>query len=348
MSSLSDYGGWRELLSALAAGRNISAGAARAMLQSILSAEATNAQVASFIMAMQIKGATADELGGMVTSMRAEAVPLDVPEEAIDIVGTGGTTQRRLHALNVSTMASFCAAAAGAVVCKHGSVKASSTSGSFDMLTSLGVNIVIAPEAVSRMVHSAGIGFAFAKTFHPAMRHVAAVRSEIGIPTVFNLLGPLAHPGHVKRQLLGVVEPRFALTMAEALRNLGSQRAMVVSGDGAFDELTTTGPNLVIELRNGELTTRTVYAADAGLPPAALGDLRGGGPEHNAELLRGIAQGEPGPVRDMVALNAGAALVVAEVVDDLASGVQAAQAAMDDGRLAAKIDQAVTASNTNQ
>ncbi len=343
MSNLDDYGGWRELLSALASGSDISAGAARVMLGAILSDEATDAQVASFIMAMQIKGATADELTGMVTSMLDEAVPLDLPEATVDIVGTGGTAHRRAHALNVSTMACFAAAAAGAVVCKHGSVSASSTSGSFNLLETLGVKIDMAPDEVADMVRSSGLGFAFAKTFHPAMRHVAAVRTEIGITTVFNLLGPLSHPGRVTRQVLGVAEPRFAPTMAEALRALNSERAMVVNGDGVFDELTTTGPNLVIELRGGELIRRSVYAADAGLRPARPSDLRGGSPRENAEILAGIAAGEPGPRRDMVLLNAAAALVVADLADDLAEGVEAAAAAVDDGRMAARLDEGAAA-----
>ena len=345
MNRLDDYGGWRKLLSALAAGADISGGAARAMLGAILSDQAGDAQVASFIMAMQIKGATADELHGMVTSMLREAVPLDLPAGAVDIVGTGGTAYRRAHALNVSTMAAFTAAAAGATVCKHGSVKASSTSGSFDLLASLGVRIDMAPGEVQDMVRSAGLGFAFAKTFHPAMRHVAAVRTQIGIPTVFNLLGPLSHPGRVKRQVLGVAEPRYAPTMAEALRSLGSRRAMVVNGDGDFDELTTTGPNLVIELRDGELRRRTVYAADAGLRPAEASDLRGGDPSENAQALAAIAAGEPGPRRDMVLFNAGAALAVAGVAANLAAGVEAAAAAVDDGRLAAKLKEVTAASS---
>lgn len=344
MNELDNYGGWRELLSALAGGHDISGGAAQVMLRSVLADEATDAQVASFIMAMQIKGATADELHGMVTSMREEALPLKLPADTIDIVGTGGTAYRRVHALNVSTMASFVAAGAGARVCKHGSVKASSTSGSFDLLQAIGLRIQMTPAEVESMVRSVGLGFAFAKTFHPAMRHVAGVRSEIGIPTVFNLLGPLSHPGQLKRQLLGVAEPRFAITMATALKSLGSRRAMVVNGDNTFDELTTTGPNLVVELRDGEVTTHTVYAADVGLRKRSPADLGGGNPGDNAKVLSSIAAGESGPQRDMVVLNAAAALVVAGQVDDLAAGVAAAQAAIDEGRVAAKIDEAIAAS----
>lgn len=339
VNHLDDYGGWRELLSTLASGQDISSGAARVMLRAILSDEATDAQVASFIMAMQIKGATADELCGMVTSMLDEALPLSLPPGTIDIVGTGGTAHRRVHALNVSTMACFVAAGAGATVCKHGSVKASSTSGSFDLLEAIGVNIQMRPAEVESMVRSLGLGFAFAKTFHPAMRHVAAVRTQIGIPTVFNLLGPLSHPGRVKRQLLGVSEPRFARTMATALRSLGSQRAMVVNGADTFDELTTTGPNRVVEVRDGEVTDYTVYAADVGLRQTDPSDLRGGDPSDNAQVLAAIASGEVGPRRDMVVLNAAAALVVAGEVDDLASGVQAASAAIDDGRVSAKLNE---------
>ena len=250
-----------------------------------------------------------------------------------------------MHALNVSTMAAFVAAGAGATVCKHGSVKASSTSGSFNLLEALGLRIDIAPARVAEMVRIHGLGFAFAKTFHPAMRHVAGVRTEIGIPTVFNLLGPLSHPGRVKRQVLGVAEPRYAPTMAAALKALGSTRSMVVNGAGMFDELTTSGPNRVFELRDGEVRSYTLYAADVGLSRSDPADLTGGDPRDNATMLKAIAGGERGPRRDMVVLNAAAALVMAGVADDVASGVEAASAAIDGGQVAAKVAEVVAASN---
>ena len=345
MTTLDDHGGWPGVLATLAAGRDISAGEAQAALGAILADEATDAQVAAFIVALRLKGPAVGELLGLVGAMRDAATPLDVPADAIDIVGTGGAPGRRTHALNVSTMAAVVAAGAGATVCKHGSVKASSTSGSFDLLDTLGVHIGAAPASVAEAVRAVGLGFAFAKTFHPAMRHVAGVRSQVGIPTVFNLLGPLSHPAHVKRQVLGVLDRPLAPTMAAVLQATGSIRSLVVHGDGLYDELTTTGPNLVVELNHGLVTEYRLEAADVGLAEASPDDLRGGDPSDNARILEAILSGERGPRRDIVVLNAAAGLLVADMAEDLRSGVEAASAAIDDGRAAAKLEQAVAASN---
>lgn len=344
MTTLDNYGGWASVLGTLAAGRDIGPGEARAALGSILAGEATDAQVAAFIVALRLKGPAVGELLGLVGAMRDAATPLDLPEDAIDIVGTGGTAGRKNHALNVSTMACFVAAGAGARVCKHGSVKASSTSGSFDLLDAVGVPITASSQEVAEAVHTAGLGFAFAKTFHPAMRHVAAVRSEVGISTVFNLLGPLSHPGHVKRQVLGVLERSLAPTMAAVLQATGSVRSLVVHGDRQYDELSTTGPNLVVDLDEGEVREYRVEAADVGLPSATHDQLRGGDTVTNARILAAVLAGEHGPKRDMVVLNAAAGLVVAGIADDLAEGVDAAAAAIDDGRAARKFDEVTTAS----
>ena len=344
MTTLDDYGGWPDVLATLAAGKDIGPGEARAALGAILAGEATDAQVAAFIVALRLKGPAVGELLGLVGAMRDAATPLDVPAGAIDIVGTGGTAGRKAHALNVSTMACFVAAGAGATVCKHGSVKASSTSGSFDLLEAIGVPITASPQDVADTVRSVGLGFAFAKTFHPAMRHVAGVRSQVGISTVFNLLGPLSHPGHVQRQVLGVLERSLAPTMAAVLQATGSVRALVVHGDGRFDELTTTGPNLVVDLNEGKVTEYRLEAADVGLASARPDELRGGDAAANARILAAILAGEPGPKRDMVVLNAAAGLVVAGLAGDLAEGVEAAAAAIDDGRAAKKLDEVTAAS----
>ena len=339
MTTLDDHGGWPGILGTLAAGRDIGAGEARAALGSILAGEATDAQVAAFIVALRIKGPAVGELQGLVGAMRDAATPLDIGADTIDIVGTGGTAGRRTAALNVSTMACFVAAGAGATVCKHGNVKASSTSGSFDLLEVVGVPMGQSPEQVAEAVRTAGLGFAFAKTFHPAMRHVAAVRSQLGIPTVFNLLGPLSHPGRAKRQVIGAPEEWMAATLAAVLRATGSVRSLVVHGDGRFDELTTTGPNLVVDLNEGQVTEYRLEASDVGLDPATPAELRGGDPVANARILAGILAGESGPMRDMVVLNAAAGLVVAGVAADFAAGVEAAAAAIDDGRAAQKFDE---------
>ena len=345
MTTLDEYGGWPGVLGTLAAGRDIGPEEARAALGSILAGEATDAQVAAFIVALRLKGPAVGELLGLANAMRDSATHLDIPSDAIDIVGTGGTAGRKAHALNVSTMACFVAAGAGATVCKHGSVRASSTSGSFDLLDTIGVPIAASPEQVAESVRITGLGFAFAKTFHPAMRHVAGVRSEVGISTVFNLLGPLSHPGHIQRQVLGVLEQSLAPTMAAVLQATGSVRSLVVHGDGRFDEFTTTGPNVVVDLNEGKVTEYRVMAADVGLAPATPDELRGGDPAENARILSGILAGERGAKRDIVVLNAAAALVVAGVVDDLTEGVEAAGAAIDDGRAAQKLDE-VTAPPT--
>ena len=344
MTMLDDFGGWPGVLTTLAAGGDISASEAQAALGAILAGEATDAQVAAFIVAVRLKGPAVGELLGLVGAMRDAATPLDVPAGAIDIVGTGGTAGRKAHALNVSTMACFVAAGAGATVCKHGSVKASSTSGSFDLLDAVGVPIAASPQEVADMVRSVGLGFAFAKTFHPAMRHVAGVRTQIGISTVFNLLGPLSHPAHVQRQVLGVAERSLAPTMAAVLQATGSVRSMVVHGDGRFDELTTTGPNLVVDLNEGKVTEYRVEAAEVGLSSARPDELRGGDAVANARILAGVLAGEPGPKRDIVVLNAAAGLVVAGIAGDLAAGVEAAAAAIDDGRAAKKLDEVTAAS----
>ena len=343
MTTLDTYGGWPGVLGTLAAGRDIGPGEARAALGSILAGEATDAQVAAFIVALRLKGPSVGELLGLVGAMRDAATPLDLPAGAIDIVGTGGTAGRKAHALNVSTMACFVAAGAGATVCKHGSVKASSTSGSFDLLEAVGVPIGASPQRVADMVRSTGLGFAFAKTFHPAMRHVAGVRSQVGISTVFNLLGPLSHPGHAQRQVLGVLEQSLAPTMAAVLQATGSVRSLVVHGDGGFDELTTTGPSLVVDLNEGKMTEYRVEAATVGLAAATPDELRGGDTAANARILAGVLAGEPGPKRDIVVLNAAAGLVVAGIADDLAQGVEAAAAAIDDGRAAKKLDDVTAA-----
>ncbi len=343
MTSISDYGGWPAVLETLAAGTDISTNEARAALGAILAGEATDAQVAAFIVALRLKGPAVGELLGLVGAMRDAATPLEVPDGTIDIVGTGGAPGRGRNTLNVSTMASVVAAGAGATVCKHGSVKASSTSGSFDLLDALGVRITASPQEVAETVRGIGLGFAFAKTFHPAMRHVAGVRSQVGIPTVFNLLGPLSHPGRVRRQVLGVLDRSLAPTMAAVLQATGSQRALVVNGDGLLDELTTTGPNLVVDLSEGRVSEYRLDAAEVGIAPATPEDLRGGDPAENARIMQGILSGDRGPRRDIVVLNAAAGLLVAGVVAGIAAGVEAAAAALDDGRAAAKLEQILAA-----
>ncbi len=230
--TLEDHGGWPGVLGALTEGDDISSDAAEAVLSTVLAGEATDAQLAAFLVALRQKGETVAEMSGLVRAMRAAAVPLDVPEHTVDLVGAGGSALGRRAALNVSTMASFVVAGAGATVCKHGNRKASSTSGSFDVLEALGVRIDLTPDGVERCVAEVGVAFAFAPTFHPAMRFAGPVRAQLGIPTVFNILGPLSHPGLLTRQVVGVPDVETGRRMAEVLSATGSTRAMVVTGDG--------------------------------------------------------------------------------------------------------------------
>ena len=308
-----------------------------------LAGGATSAQLAAFIVALRLKGETAEEITGLVEAMVAVAAPLRLPAGAIDIVGTGGSPTLRDRAFNVSTVASIVAAAAGATVCKHGNRMASSTSGSTDVLEQLGVAVDLDGAGVERCIEAAGVGFCFARMFHPAMRHVGPTRSELGIPTVFNILGPLSHPGGVTRQVLGVADPARVDVIAEVLRQRRMKRAMVVHGHDGLDELTTTDRTLVIDIVDGEVSRREIDPADVGLERRTVDDIAVGDPAANAEVARRVLGGELSAHRDIVVLNAAAGLVVADIAGDLADGVILAAAAIDDGRAAATLDRLVAA-----
>ncbi len=337
--SLTDLGGWPALLGRLVDGRDLDGVQAAAGLASVLAGEATAAQIASFIVALRMKGESVEEVAAMVGAMLDAAAPLELPAGTIDVVGTGGSPRRREKALNVSTMASFVAAGAGATVCKHGNLRASSTSGSFDLLTELGVGYDVDGDELAAVVAEVGVGFCFARRFHPAMRHAGPVRAEIGVPTVFNLLGPLSHPGRVTRQVVGVGDARMVELVAGALAARGVEHALVVHGDGALDELTTSGPSRVVEVRDGAVIDDSeLEPGAAGLATTPLADLPGGTPADNAVIAHEVLGGAAGPARDIVLLNAGAGLYVAGLAGSVAEGVAAAAAAIDDGRAAASLD----------
>jgi anthranilate phosphoribosyltransferase len=339
MTATEPFGGWSALLSTVCDGCDLDRAQAAAAMTDILSGDATPAQIAGLIVGLRIKGESVEELTGLATAMLDAAEPIDLPPNAVDIVGTGGSPHRRRHALNVSTMASIVASSAGAVVCKHGNRKASSTSGSFDFLEAIGVGIELDRTAVERCVDEVGIAFAFARTFHPAMRFAGPVRVDLGIPTVFNVLGPLAHPGRVKRQVVGTADEDLGAKMAPVLRNLGAERSWVVIGEGGLDELTVTGSSVVFEVTAAGIGRFEVTPEDVGLCRAAsLEEISGGDPAQNAAIFTAILDGsETGPRRDLVVLNAAAGLCVAGVADDLAAAVQLAAAAVDDGRAARKL-----------
>jgi anthranilate phosphoribosyltransferase len=332
---LESHGGWPGLLTELLAGRDLTADQARSAMATILDGRATPAQLIGFVVALRAKGETADELSGLLDAVlaAAELVPLgdELRARAVDVVGTGGD---RSHSINVSTMAALVVAGAGVPVCKHGARGASSLCGAADVLEALGVVLELTADGVKRCVEEAGIGFCFAPRFHPAFRFAAPSRREIGIPTVFNLLGPMANPGRVRRQVIGVADPRFAERMLASLRAHGSTDTWVVHG-GGLDELSTTGPSTVLALRHdGGVRTFTVDPVALGLAPATHDQLVGGDPEHNADVVRRVLDGERGAHRDIVVLNAAAALVVAAAADDLTAGLAVAEQAIDSGKAA--------------
>lgn len=344
MTELEEHGGWPALLTALLDRQDLSAAQARAAMATILNGDATPAQLIGFVVALRAKGETPEEISGLLDAVleAATIVPLgdDLRARAIDIVGTGGD---RSHSINVSTMAAIVTAGAGVPVCKHGARAASSKCGTADVLEALGVALDLPPEGVVRCVEEAGIGFCLAPVYHPAFRFAAPSRREIGIPTVFNLLGPMANPGRVRRQLIGVANPLVAERMLASLRIHGSVKAWVVHGNG-LDELTTTGESTVLALEDDHVRHFTVDPVELGLAPAITDELVGGEPAENAEVVRRVLAGDHGAHRNIVVLNAGAALVVADRAADLAEGIALAEESIDSGAAAAALARMVEVS----
>ncbi len=298
----------------------------------IMDGEATPSQISALIVAMRMKGETVDEITGFARAMRDRATPVH-PSTAgfIDIVGTGGDG---LHTFNISTTATFVVAGAGVPVAKHGNRAVSSSAGSADVLEALGIDISLGPADIARCVDEVGVGFMFAQTLHASMRHAGPTRREIGIRTVFNILGPLTNPASAKRQLLGVYDPRLAPVLAEVSGNLGSERVLVVHGHPGMDEVSTSGPTTVAEYDRsaGGVRTYTIEPEQVGIARSTLADVAGGDPAANAVLVRAVLEGERGPRRDVVLMNAAAALMAAGEVDDLAAGVVRARESIDSGR----------------
>ena len=330
---------WPGLLGALLRGEDLDAADTAWAMERVMSGEATAAQVAGFVVALRAKGETAPEVAGLATTMLAHARPVRVQGSVVDIVGTGGD---QAHTVNISTMSAVVMAAAGARVVKHGGRAASSACGSADLLEELGVPVDLGPEAVARCVDAVGIGFCFAPVFHPAMRHAAGPRREIGVPTAFNLLGPLTNPARPGAALIGCADPRLAPILAEVLAARGD-RALVVRGDDGLDEVTTTTTTTVWRAGDGVVAVSTFDPARLGIPAAAPDDLRGGDASVNAAVARRVFAGEPGPVREAVAVNAGAALAadaeartgeVLELHEAVRRGRDRASAALDSGAAA--------------
>jgi len=333
---------FKPLLAKLVDGRILSTEEAHAFFAACLRGEPTPAQVAAAVTALRVRGETVDEIAAFATAMRDAALTLNHPYDAVDTCGTGGDGQ---HTFNISTAAALVLAGAGVKVAKHGNRALSSKSGSSDVLAALGVNLAATPQQQRRALDHAGIAFLFAPHYHGAMRHVGPVRAEIGFRTVFNLLGPLSNPAGARRQVMGVYDPRLLEPLAQVLGRLGATRAWTVHGQG-LDELTTTGPTEVAEWKDGAVRRFTVTPADAGLPTATIDDLRGGDAEENAAALRALLDGAPGAYRDVVMLNAAAALIVADRAADLKEGAALAASVIDDGLAAQALARLVEATNT--
>lgn len=319
---------WPAVVGQLLRGEDLDEDAAGTALRTIMRGEATDAQAAAFLVALRAKGETAAEIAGLVRAMLDHAERIDLDGVLVDTCGTGGD---RAGTFNISTVAALVVAAAGVPVAKHGNRAASGKCGSADLLEAWGIVIDLPPEQARRSIDELGIGFLFARTFHPAMRHVGPVRAELGVPTVFNVLGPLTNPAGVDRQVVGVADGDMAPLVAEALLRLGREHAIVVRGEDGLDELTTTGPSRLWEIRDGRVSEDLFDPASLGLERARLEDLQGGEVADNVAVADAILEGETGPRADIVALNAAAALYVADAVDGMAAGLQLARETLDSG-----------------
>jgi len=308
----------------------------------LMSGEASMAQVGGFLMGLRVRGETVDEIAGAVSIMRQKMVPVDAPEGAIDIVGTGGDGT---NTYNISTLAALIVAGAGVPVAKHGNRALSSKSGTADALSQLGVKLDIEPDLISRCIREAGIGFMFAQLHHPAMRHVGPARVELGARTIFNIVGPLSSPARVKKQLFGVYSPEWLIPGAEALRDLGLTSAWVVHGSG-LDEITTTGPSHVAELKDGEIRRFELTPDDFGVETVSLDAIRGGDGSVNAAALRDVLGGAKTAYRDVALCNAAASLIVAGKAKDVTEGMHLASQSLDTGSAARALETLVTISNS--
>jgi anthranilate phosphoribosyltransferase len=325
-------------IDALASGRDLSLDDASAVLSEIMAGEASEVQIAGFLIALRTKGETVDELAGLARTMRGFAAQVTVDRDnLLDTAGTGGGRQT----FNVSTTAALIAAGAGCTVAKHGNRSATGLSGSADVLEALGARIDLGPKAVARCIEDVGFGFMFAPTHHQATRYVIPVRRQLAVRTIFNFLGPLTNPAGATRQLIGVSDPAYLDTLAGALARLGAERALVVSSDDGLDELSISAPTAVVEVAGAEIRRYTVAPDDFGLDRAPLEAVSGGTPEANAETARRILAAERGAPRDIAVLNAGAAIYAGGVADTLADGVRAAEEAIDSGAASAALDRFV-------
>ena len=328
----------RESIAAVVSGQSLTMEEASSVMREIMEGEATPAQLGAFLTALALKGETTQEIAGMARVMRDMALRVEVDGELVDTVGTGGDGK---NTFNISTATAFVAAGAGLKVAKHGNRAASGSCGSADVLEALGVQIELSPVSVAQCINEVGVGFMFAPAFHPAMRHAGPVRREIGIRTVFNILGPLTNPAGAQTQLLGVAFPELGGIMAEVLGLLGSHHAMIVHGAGGLDEISLSGDTSVWEVRGGQVEEWTLRVEDTGLPETPIEAIRGGSKEENAATMRRLFQGEQGPVRDMVLLNSAGVLMVGDKAETIRQGVEMSAGIIDSGAAIAKLDQMI-------
>lgn len=345
-TALARLGGWPAVLGPLTQRQDLTAEQTRAAMAEILEGLASPAQLAAFIVALRVKGETVDELTGLLEGLLGAAelveVPADLRDRLVDTVGTGGD---RSHSINVSTMAALVAAGGGVPIGKHGNRAASSSCGSADLLEALGVNLELDPDGIRRCLAEANMAFCFAPRFHSSLRHAGPTRRELGVPTAFNVLGPMANPLRVRRQVLGVANWAMAERMGQVLIATGTTRAMIVHGDGGLDELALSGPSRVLHLTDGEARESVFDPADLGFSYAPIEAVVGGDPATNAEITGRILAGEHGPGRDIVVINAAATLVVGEAVGTMAEGVELARSVLDDGGAARVLERLVAASS---
>jgi len=326
------------------AGGHLTREQAEAAFAQIMTGAWSAAQIAGLLVALAAKGETVDEITGAASAMRRHAVGIQTDEaNVIDTCGTGGTG---LATFNISTAAALVAAGAGAKVAKHGNRTNTRASGSADVLAALGVNIDASPQVAARCLSEANVCFCFAVRYHPAMKHAVPVRRELAVWTIFNLLGPLTNPAGAQRQLMGVFDARLTETIAQVLGALGSIHAMVVHAEDGLDEFSTTATTKVSHLRNGKVTTSAVNSRDLGLPAARLDDLMVTSPQHSAEVIRAVLAGKKDPARDIVVLNAAAALTVADRVETIAAGIPAAESAIDSGAANRALEKLIEVSNS--
>ena len=328
----------KEAIQALVSGDSLMADEAALVMEEVMRGEVTPAQFGALVTALRLKGETVDEIAGLVRTMRARAVPVTVSGPVVDTCGTGGDGA---GTFNISTTAAFVAAGAGLKVAKHGNRAMSSQCGSADVLAALGIKIDLNAEQVRRCLEKVGMGFMFAPVFHPAMKYASAPRREIGIRTVFNIIGPLTNPAGAKAQVLGVADGSLLEKLASVLQGLGCRHALVVHGDDGLDEITITGKTSVCELKDGRIESYAISPGDFGLSQASLESLKGGNADENAALLRSILAGASGPQRDVVLMNAAAVLLAGERVATLEEGISLAKEVIDNGQALTKLERLI-------